>query len=253
MNQGIELAKGQYVVLLNQDACLREDFVQTAVDRMKSAPSNVGSLAANVFKLEKGAKTDHQLGRGILLRKRFQVTVDPDSINEHYTFSPTWCCPFLTKAMLADVKDHSKHCFDDGYFAFGEDVDLALRAQLRGWRCLYVPGLVAWHVQSGSFGGKVRIWEKPSVFRTYSLRNRYSTIIKDLPIGLLVRIAPFLVLAELLAWPYFLIRSPSTIPCLIRAYAETIRHLPETLHARHEVQRSRRVSAAYLWQFFRGL
>jgi len=252
MNQGMGLARGEYVLLLNQDAWVRDDFVQSAVRVMNDVPPNIGMIGARIYKLDGGQKTDRLVSGGLLLRRRFQLVGDPNRCTEHYTLSPTWCCPFLRKVMLDDIKACSDHYFDDRYFAYGEDLDLALRAQLCGWRCLFSPDLVAWHSHSGSLGGKVRIWEKPPIFRKHTLRNRYSTIIKDLPFQLIMYLAPFIALTEIAIWPFFLFKSPSTIPCLIQAYAETVQALPETLRLRRKVQASRQVSARYLQQFFLG-
>src|SRR5206468_6895299 len=44
--------------------------------------------------------------------------------------------------------------FDEDFFAYCEDGDLSFRGQLAGYRCLYVPGAVIYHVGSASTGGK---------------------------------------------------------------------------------------------------
>jgi GT2 family glycosyltransferase len=154
--------------------------------------------------------------------------------------------------MLSDIKAISGHCFDDRYFAYGEDLDLTLRAQLRGWQCFFSPSLVTWHTHSGSLGGKVRLWEKPPTIRRHSLRNRYTTILKDLPFGVMLYLAPFLVISEIAAWPFFLTFSPGTIPCLVGAYLETLSQLPSTWRLRRVLQNTRVVSNRSLLQFYRG-
>jgi GT2 family glycosyltransferase len=252
MNQGIRLAGGDYVLLLNQDAWIREDFVSNAVRIMEHACPDVGMAAARIFRLEGSRETDQLVGGGLVSRRRVQLVGDLDVTHEHYTMSPSFCCPFLRRAMLDDVMSCCGHYFDDRYFAHGEDLDLALRAQLRGWKCLFSPDLVAWHSHSASLGGKVRLWEKPPFYRKLSLRNRYMTIIKDVPLALIMCLAPAIVIAEFATWPYFLIKSPSTLRCLLEAYVETIRMLPGTYMLRRRIQASRRVSTKYLRQFFRG-
>ena len=158
----------------------------------------------------------------------------------------------MRKAMLSDIQAVAGHCFDDRYFAFGEDLDLTLRAQLRGWKCFFSPSLVTWHAHSSSLGGKVRLWEKPPTIRKHSLRNRYTTILKDLPCGVMLYLAPFLIISEIAAWPFFLAFSPSTIVCLVRAYLETLAQLPSTLQLRRVLQHNRVVSNRSLLRFFRG-
>ncbi len=251
MNRGIQIARGRHLLLLNQDAWIRHDFIGGAVEAMNSAP-DVGMIACRVYKLDRGLKTDQVTGGGLLLNRRLQLTADPDVSSSHHTFSPTWCCPFLRRQALDDVRASSGHVFDGRYFAFGEDLDLALRLQLRGWKCLFTPEVVAWHAHSGSLGGQVRLWQKPPAFRTHTLRNRYLTILKDLPAPLLAYLVPFLAVAEVAAWPFFLVKSPRTLRCLLRAYGEAICMLPESLRMRHRIQATRRVAASYLTQFFVG-
>ena len=77
-------------------------------------------------------------------------------------------------------------------------------------------------------------------------------MVKDLPIELFLNLAPFILLTEIALWPYFLFKSPTTIPCLLQAYMETIKGLSETLALRRKVQATWRVPAAYLRQFFIG-
>ena len=65
--------------------------------------------------------------------------------------------------------------FDEDFFAYYEDVDLALRACLRGWKALCVPDAIVYHGHSATLG-------KDSPFKTYLLeRNRYYYIIKNAP------------------------------------------------------------------------
>ena len=65
--------------------------------------------------------------------------------------------------------------FDEDFFAYYEDVDLALRTCLRGWKALCVPKAIVYHGHSATLG-------KDSPFKTYLLeRNRYYYIIKNVP------------------------------------------------------------------------
>jgi len=84
--------------------------------------------------------------------------------------------------------------FDEDFFAYFDDVDLALRAKLRGWKCIYVPGAIVYHVHSAS----------NSIFKNYFLtRNKYYYIIKNLPLNTLFK---------------FLITRPIVIPSRIFSY-----------------------------------
>ena len=66
--------------------------------------------------------------------------------------------------------------FDEEYFAYFEDVDLAWRYRLRGWICIYVPSAIVYHKQSAT-----GVMFSP--FKTYHLqRNRLWTVVKNYPV-----------------------------------------------------------------------
>ena len=78
--------------------------------------------------------------------------------------------------------------FDESYFCYFEDVDLNLRLQVAGGRCLYVPAARVRHVGGASSGGL-------SAFTIYhSQRNLVWTFVKSMPPHLFWRYLPMHVL-----------------------------------------------------------
>ena len=71
--------------------------------------------------------------------------------------------------------------FDEDFFLYGEDIDLSFRAQLRAYRCLFVPQARVYHQVAAT----TRRGSPLSVY--YSLRNMPYVLVKNLPIPLLVR------------------------------------------------------------------
>jgi GT2 family glycosyltransferase len=66
--------------------------------------------------------------------------------------------------------------FDESFFSYLEDVDLCMRINNCGYRCLYVPTSIVYHMDQGSFGKN----SKKPVY--YSERNKYFIIKKNFPI-----------------------------------------------------------------------
>ena len=83
--------------------------------------------------------------------------------------------------------------FDESYFAFYEDVDWNLRAQLAGLGCRYVPSAVVYHMGSATIGAGL------TDFTQYHLwRNALWLVLKDYPRRWLLRRAPDLLVGQLL-------------------------------------------------------
>ena len=128
---------------------------------------------------------------------------------------------------------------DDSFFAFSEDVDWALRAQLAGWTCRYVPSAVVYHMGSATIGRGL------SDFTAYHLwRNAIWMIVKNYPLEALVRRAPALAfgfgLNMAAAW------WEGKLDVWGRAMRDAARGLPGALRRRRAVQRTRRRSLAEL-------
>ena len=84
------------------------------------------------------------------------------------------------RRMLADVG-----LFDEHFFMYLEDVDLAFRAQLRGWACRYEPTARVKHRGGASGGGALESF--------YNGRNLIRLLAKDLPAGLIKPLFPAIV------------------------------------------------------------
>jgi len=253
MNQGISISSGEYVILLNQDAWLHEEFFFKAISIMNKYSCNVGVLAFKVYKLKGLEKTNYLIGGGHYIRKRFQLIKDQDVSSVHYTFSPIYCSPFFRKKMLDDIKTKTGYYFDESYFAYGEDLDLAIRGLLLDWKCLFVPELIVWHEQSSSQKGRIRIWEKDYFTQINSLRNRISTIIKDIPFPIIARLIPYLIATEILIVPYLLCKKPSSVISIYKAYSKIIRNSKILIRDRKRIQKSRRISLKEMNSYFRGI
>jgi hypothetical protein len=129
--------------------------------------------------------------------------------------------------------------FDEDFFAFYEDVDWNLRAQLAGFSCRYVPSAVVYHMGSATIGRGL------SDFTRYHLwRNTLWIIAKDIPTGALLRHAPQLILGQLVNLAVAV--RDRKLDIWLRVWRDALKGLPRTLRKRRAVQGRRRVSVASL-------
>jgi GT2 family glycosyltransferase len=129
--------------------------------------------------------------------------------------------------------------FDDSFFMYCEDVDLAFRGQLLGYRCVYVPTAVVYHMLSATGGGPTASY--------YCGRNFLRVIARDMPGPLLRRVWPRVVLAQLriAAESLWHIREPSA-RAKLRGQIDGLLELPRVLRERRAIQARRRVPIRYL-------
>jgi len=252
MNRGISLSKGEFVVPLNQDVCLHPEFIRRCVDRIKSEDS-IGAIGGRVFAWigdDLTEKLRQYEGELTYFRKRFQGRGGIKLDNEAYVFTPSGSFPFLRRKMLDDLNSISGCYFDEDYETGWEDADLFFRMHLRGWRCLFLPSASGWHVGSGSVGGKARLMSKKTDYQKRIFRNRYFTIIKDLPGNILLWLLPYLAIVEFALIPYLVVRSPKSLLALASAWREIYRNFPALMAKRRAIQSNVLVEKNYLKQFF---
>jgi hypothetical protein len=145
-------------------------------------------------------------------------------------FGPCAGAALYTRELLLDVADGGQ-AFDEDFFIYMEDVDLAWRAQLRGWRCVYVPQALVYHHHSRTLG-------EGSPFKNRLLaRNKVWMVIKNYPTAGLLRYWPLIVLYDVLSVPYRLMVHGQA--SALRGRLEALRHLGPALRKRRVIQARR--------------
>jgi len=252
MNQGISIAKGDFIVPLNQDVCLHKEFISACVGKILT-DEDIGAIGGRVFAWVGDELTgDLRKGEGerTYLLKRFHVIGGVQTDGEAWVFVPTGSFPFLRKKMLDDLYLHSGYFYDEKYVTGFEDMDLFFRMHLRNWKCLFLPSASGWHVGSGSVGGKSTFFSKKTDYQIKILRNRYFTMFKNLPASIFWWLSPYLFLTEAAMLPYFLLRSPKSILAWLVAWYQFVGSLPDMVIKRQRIQKSKLVKDDYLKQFF---
>jgi GT2 family glycosyltransferase len=137
-------------------------------------------------------------------------------------------------SMLKDIG-----LFNEDFFLLYEDVDLSFRAQLKGYKCLYVPEALVYHKGSGSL-----VHDSPlSVY--YSHRNLEWVYIQNMPSQLIPRtIIPHMIY-NIAALCYFIMRGRGMD--YLRAKKDALKGLKPALKKRRQIQSSRTVDDSTIW------
>jgi GT2 family glycosyltransferase len=244
-NVGIHLAKGRYIVLLNNDTVVDRHWLEELIKPV-DADFTIGMCASKVLSYDRPnvlEATGELLYRDGLNRARGHLEVDRGQYDlEAEILFPPGCGALYRKEVLEEVGH-----FDEDFFAYGEDADLGLRARLAGWRCIYAPQAVLYHKGSGSTG-------RYSAFKAFYVeRNRVWVAVKNFPFPLLL-LTPFYTLLRFLFQAYGVLthrgaagRFTRQYPVsalfwiLVKSYGSAIKSLPQMWRKRKALEKVRKV------------
>ncbi len=178
-NAGIRAARGVHVVLLNNDTRVRAGWLSALVAAAEGR-AHVGAVTSKLVFLERPGVI--QNAGSLLLSDGSGAdrgTGEPDTgqyDQAEEVFAFCGAAVLLTRPALQDAG-----LFDETFFIYYEDTDLAWRLRLRGWAIWYEPAAVVDHVHAGT-----NVEWSPT-FTFHADRNRLFMILKDAPAGFALR------------------------------------------------------------------
>lgn len=191
MNAGIAASRGAIVVALNNDAIAHADWLAQLVAPLEADTHLGAAMSTMVFAHAPGTIaaagiTVHR--NGLALEDLLGTPLAALPPTPRLIFGPTGGAAAYRRTMLDDIGH-----FDEDFFLYLEDVDLAWRARLRGWSSLHVPGAIVAHIYSASSG------QGSPTKRYYLARNRLWGLRKDLPDALWRRYGAAIIAYDLTA------------------------------------------------------
>jgi len=247
-NQAIAATDTPYILALNTDVYLEPGFIEAAVCELDDHPES--AAVTGCFYEE---ATQRRIGGGFRLRRQLRMQPEAPEGPAREIFGASGAAVLFRRAALEEAAEAPGEIYDPRYFSYGEDIDLAWRLRSLGWSVRYTPDARAHHIGSGSLGGALRFLDKPALFQRHVLKNRYLTLLKNAPPGLLVEMGAALLLTDCALWPYLCLRQPLRVPYLIGGIADVIRLLPGTWQRRRALQARARMGSQAVRPWLQGL
>lgn len=186
VNEGIKRAKGEYILLLNNDTELFIDFLEEILKVIQKNPKVFGVSSKMIRFHEKNLIDDAGdeytvIGWGY---KRGDGKNINQFIKEERIFSACAGAALYRKKVFEEIG-----YFDENFFAYMEDVDISYRANIYGYKNMYAPKAKVYHIGSATSGGRYNAFKLK-----LSGRNNVYVPYKNMPFLQLVINAPCLLL-----------------------------------------------------------
>jgi GT2 family glycosyltransferase len=248
VNQGLRAARGELVLLINPDAYLLPDYAA----RLAAALHGQFGMATGKLLHAEGLDirpTNIIDSKGIrMTRSGRHFDIDqglPDDGDgeTREVFGVSGAAAMYTRAFLDDVAVDGE-VLDEDFHTYREDADLAWRGRVFGWKAVYVPSAVAYHVRRVT---PARRRTLPAPVNMHSVKNRFLLRLKNESLWLALRNAPFEIPRDLVAIGAVLTIERTSLPALSWLWKNRRR----VMQKRRDIQRRRRVSDRELAKWFR--
>ena len=223
-NVGIRRSTGEYIFTLNNDTWIEKELLEHLAEPMSE--KDVGMCASKMlFPDGRINSAGICISRSGAAWDRGMFEPDMGQYNRREEiFGPCAGSALYRKEMLDEIG-----LFDEDFFLFMEDVDLAFRGRLAGWKCIYVPEAKVYHLHGGTagFGSNLAVY--------YGNRNVIWYVMKDYPLVLLLASLPWIIGRNLAVIPYYAIKGHGRV--ILKSKLDAMTGLPSMLRKRSKVVR----------------
>ncbi len=250
-NQAIRMSGGDWVLTLNPDVLLLPDFIRSLVEAGQG-DERVGSVCGKLLTMtahfeipEKPVVDSTGIYFNPMLRHLDRGSQEVDNghyLRYEYVFGATAAAALYRRAMIDDISLDGEF-FDSDFFVYREDADVAWRAQLMDWKCLYVPYARGYHVRKVLPGNRGAL---PAAINMHSVKNRFLMRLKNISPDLYRR-----------NWFSITMRDMVVVGCCIvwehtslKAFWFLARNFRRVMAKRRLIQSAKRVDDQYIASWF---
>jgi len=237
-NKGIRYAKGEYLVFLNNDTWVTKDWLSKLVQASTEHSATI--CASKTLFMDNSEMVEYGGGKFTINGRGYSVALRKyQEENECvYTGYPCAASMLIKRDVFFKLGG-----FDEDYFACLDDTDLGWRAWLYGYRVLYCPVSIMYHVAGGT-AGRGRI---SALKAFHGTKNAFLNILKNLEFKNLLPGVILAFLYDLIEVLYLV--NCGNIKCIkmkVKAYYWVAKNLRFTLRKRLVIQGNRALSDKWL-------
>ena len=243
-NDLVRAYPAEYVLMLNPDAVLKPAFLEKIVAALDSRP-DAASATGKLLRLD--GKTLDSTGI-IMLRSQRHLdrgAGEPDLgqfDKAEDVFGPSGAAALYRVKALQDVVVGGQF-FDEDFFAYREDADLAWRCRLMGWNSIYVPDAVALHRRRVT---PERRSQLPAIINYHGVKNRFLLRLNNMTASLYARDFLPITLRDLSVVGYVFVREWKSMGALFYV----VMNFSRLWKKRRAIQARRRISGPELDHWF---
>lgn len=233
-NIGYKHASGSHVLFLNNDTVVTVDFLEPLLADFRKDPT-IGCVQSQM-RLLKDKSTLDVVGdfisfTGFLYHYGYRKKANLEKYSrQKIIFSAKGACTIFPRSLLQKIG-----FFDEDFFIFFEDTDLCFRVWLSGYKVIYEPKSVIYHVGAGDTSSSDKYKHERRIYLT--LKNMNCSYIKNFGTRNLLTIYPVFIITQVCFILYSLLKLRfGVVKAIFKAYWWNILNLNKTLEKRRFIQ-----------------
>lgn len=196
VNEGIRMAVGEYVLLLNNDTVMTEYFLGNMVQAIE-ADSKIFAVSSKMLQYHNKNLIDDAGDEYNLLGWAYKIGDGKEKTCytvQKQVFSACAGAALYRKAVFDKIG-----YFDENFFAYMEDVDISYRGRIYGYKNIYCPTAEIYHIGSATSGSKYNAFKIK-----LAARNNIYVPYKNMPVIQLIINVPFLLVGYIVKYVFFI-------------------------------------------------
>jgi len=236
-NLALDIVKGEYVFLLNNDTIIDKDAIGHLKDKLDSN-QKIGSLQAKLVLMNEPDKMDSCGSFWTSTTFLYHVGSYKDQSLDLYNQSFKVFCNKGAAQMIRTELINTLTLFDDDFWAYYEETDFCHRVWLHGSECWYEPKALVYHANGGT-----SLNFNSELIQFHNYKNKLMSFIKNFETLNLLKIIPtYIIMSILISFIFILQGKFKMAMAIYKSYGWNIKNLNKNLKKRKIIQNMRKVT-----------
>ena len=241
-NLALPHAKGELILLLNNDTTCPNNFIELFVESFQKIPK-VGAAQSKIIKMSDPTKLDSCGSFWTNSTLLYHYGVDKsESLNQFNQDFPVFSNKGASMLIRRDVIEKIG-LFDDDFWCYYEETDFCNRVWLIGFECWYLPKAMVLH----AIGGTSTLFNNDQI-QFHNFKNKLLSFIKNFEIKTLFTVIPtYIFLSAIISLIYLALNKPKHALAVLKAIIWNIKNIKSSLQKRKKIQDMRTITDANIF------